>query len=49
MSALLLRLVSVIDHSGRAMAQHDRHKLVARIMKRYFSAVAHRLWDTQRF
>ena len=49
LSALLLRLVSVIDHSGRAMAQHDRHKLVARIMKRYFSAVAHRLWDTQRF
>ena len=49
LSALLLRLVSVMEHSGRAMAQHDRHKLVARIMKRYFSAVAHRLWDTQRF
>ena len=49
LSALLLRLVSVIDHSGRAMAQHDRHKLLARIMKRYFSAVAHRLWDTQHF
>ena len=49
LSALLLRLVSVIDHSGRAMAQHDRHKLLARIMKRYFSAAAHRLWDTQRF
>ena len=49
LSALLLRLVSVIDHSGRAMAQHDRHKLLARIMKRYFSAVAHRLWHTQRF
>ena len=45
LSALLLRLVSVIDHSGRAMAQHDRHKLVARIMKRYFSNVADRLWD----
>jgi hypothetical protein len=26
------------------MAQHNRHKLLARIMKRYFSAVAHRLW-----
>jgi hypothetical protein len=49
LSALLLRLVSVIDRSGRAMAQHDRHKLLARIMKRYFSAVAHRLWRTQRF
>ena len=49
LSALLLRLVSVIDHSGRCMAQHDRHKLLARIMKRYFSAVAHRLWHTQRF
>ena len=48
-SALLLRLVSLIDHSGRAMAQHDRHKLLARIMKRYFSAVAHRRWCTQRF
>ena len=49
LSALLLRLVSVNDHSGRAMAQHDRHKLLARIMKRYFSAVAHRLWHMQRF
>jgi hypothetical protein len=49
LSALLLRLVSVNDHSGRAMAQHDRHMLLARIMKRYFSAVAHRLWHTQRF
>ena len=49
LSALLLRLVSVIDHSGRCMAQHDRHKLLARIMKRYFSAVAHRLWHMQRF
>jgi hypothetical protein len=37
LSALLLRLVSVINHSGRAMVQHDRHKLLARIMKRYFS------------
>ena len=49
LSALLLRLVSVMDHSGRCMAQHDRHKLLARIMKRYFSAVAHRLWHLQRF
>jgi hypothetical protein len=49
LSALLLRLVSVMNHSGRAMAQHDRHKLVARIMKRYFGAVAHRLWHKQRF
>jgi hypothetical protein len=48
LSFLLLRLVSVIDHSGRAMAQHHRHKLVARIMKRYFSAVSHRLWHIQR-
>jgi len=31
------------------MAQHDRHKLVAGIMKRHFSAVAHRLWRMQRF
>jgi hypothetical protein len=31
------------------MAQHDRHKLLAGIMKRFFSAVAHRLRDTQRF
>jgi hypothetical protein len=31
------------------MAQHDRHKLVARIMKHYFSAVAHRLLRMQRF
>jgi hypothetical protein len=31
------------------MAQHERHKLVAGIMKRYFSAVAHRLWRMQRF
>jgi hypothetical protein len=37
LSTLLLRLVSVIDHSGRAMAQHDRHELMAHIMKRYFS------------
>ena len=49
LSALLLRLVSVMDHSGRCMAQHDRHKLLARIMKRYFSAVAHRLWHMQRY
>jgi hypothetical protein len=49
LSALLLRLVSVIDQSGRCMAQHDRHELLARIMKRYFSAVAHRLWHMQRF
>jgi hypothetical protein len=49
LSALLLRLVSFIDHSGRAMAQHDRHELMARIMKRYFSAVTHRLWHLQRF
>ena len=45
LSALLLRLVNVIDHSGRAMAEHDRHKLVACIMKRFFSNVADRLWD----
>ncbi len=49
LSTLLLRLFSVIDHSGRAMAQHDRHKLLARIMKRYFSAVSHRLWHMRRF
>jgi hypothetical protein len=49
LSALLLRLVSVIDHSGRAMAQHDRHELMARIMKRCFSAIAHRLWHMRRF
>jgi hypothetical protein len=49
LSALPLRLVSLMDHSGRCMAQHDRHQLLARIMKRYFSAVAHRLWHMQRF
>ena len=49
LSVLLLRIVTVIDHSGGAMAQHNRHKLLARIMKRFFSAVAHRLWHTQRF
>jgi hypothetical protein len=31
------------------MAQHDRHELMARIMKRYFSAVAHRMWHMQRY
>ena len=49
LSALLLRLVSFIDHSGRATAQHDRLELMARIMKRYFSAVAHRMWHMQRY
>jgi hypothetical protein len=38
-----------VDSEGRAVAQHDRHKLVARVMKRYFSTVAHRLWYMQRF
>jgi len=49
LAALLLPLVPVIDHRGVAMAQHDRHELMARIMKRYFSAVAHRPWYTQHF
>ena len=45
LSALLLRLVLVIDHSGAIV----QHKLVAHIMKRYFSGAADRLWRTQRF
>ena len=46
LAALLLRLVSVIDQSRRAI---DQHKLVAHIMKRHFSGAADRLWRTERF
>ena len=49
MSALLLRLVTAVDHSGRAMVQHDRDVFVARIMRRCLSVIAHRLWKMQRF
>jgi hypothetical protein len=46
LSALLLRLVSVIDHSGRAI---DQHQVAAHIMKRYFSGAADRLWRAEHF
>jgi hypothetical protein len=45
LSALLLRLVTVVDHSGCPSIEHMH--LVC-IMKRYFSGVVHRLWSMQR-
>jgi hypothetical protein len=41
LSALLLRLATVVGHSGRASIQHMH---VVCIMKRYLSGVARRLW-----
>ena len=41
MSALLLRLATVVNHNGRSSVGHI---YVVRIMKRYFSGVEHRLW-----
>jgi hypothetical protein len=41
LSALLLRLATVVDHSGRSSIQHSH---VARIMKRCLYGVACRLW-----
>jgi hypothetical protein len=45
LSALLLRLAAVVDHSGRTSMQHVH---VVCIMKRYLSGVARRLWFMQR-
>jgi hypothetical protein len=42
LSALLLQLATVVDHSGRTSIQHAH---VVCIMKRYLSGVAHRLWS----
>jgi hypothetical protein len=43
LSALLLRLATVVDHSGRTSIEHT---YVVCIMKRYLSGVARRLWNT---
>jgi hypothetical protein len=45
LSALLLRLATVIDHSGGTSIQHMH---VVCIMKRFLSSVARRLWSKQR-
>jgi hypothetical protein len=45
LSALLLRLATVDDHSGRPSIEH---MYVIRFMKRYFSGVVCRLWFVQR-
>ncbi len=42
LSALLLSLATVVDHSGRTSIQHMH---VVCIMKRYLSGVARRLWS----
>jgi hypothetical protein len=42
LSALLLRLATVVDHSGCPSIQHMH---VVCIMKRYFGGVARRLWN----
>ena len=42
LSALLLRMATVVDHSGRTSIEHAH---VACIMKRYLSGVARRLWS----
>ena len=42
LSALLLRLATVVDHSGRTSIQH---MYVVCIMKRNLSGVARRLWS----
>ena len=42
LSALLLRLATVVDHSGRTGIEHVH---VVCIMKRYLSGVARRLWS----
>jgi hypothetical protein len=44
LSALLLRLATVADHSGRTSIQHMH---VVCIMKRFLSIVARRLWSKQ--
>ena len=45
LSALLLRLATVVDHSGRISIEHMH---VVCIMKRYFSGVACKLWNDGR-
>ena len=45
LSILLLRLVAVVDRSGRSSAEH---RYIVCTVKRYFSGVAHRLWPTPR-
>ena len=42
LSALLLRLATVVDHSGRTSIEYT---YVVCIMKRYLSGVARRLWS----
>ncbi len=42
LSALLLCLATVVDHSGRTIIQHMH---MVYIMKRYFSGVVRKLWD----
>ena len=42
LSALLLRLATVVDHSGRPIIEHMH---VVCIMKRYLSGVARKLWS----
>ena len=45
LSALLSRLVAVVDRSGRSSAEH---RYIVCTVKRYFSGVAHRLWPERR-
>ena len=45
LSALLLRLATVVDHNGRTSIQRMH---VVCIMKRFLSIVARRLWSEQR-
>ena len=42
LSALLLRLATVVDHNGRTSIEHT---YVVCIMKRYLSGVARRVWS----
>ena len=45
LSALLIRLVAVVDRSGRSSAEH---RYIVCTVKRYFSGVANRLWPERR-
>ena len=45
LSALLIRLVAVVDRSGRSSTEH---RYIVCTVKRYFSGVAHRLWPKRR-
>ena len=42
LSAVLLRLATVVDHSGRTIIEHVH---VVCIMERYLHGVARRLWS----